>query len=64
MIFGITSGKRHFVRDFHYDLPDDMFVTICRHIKKYMVFGMTKILNKQGVRNESCPVDRNGQQYC
>ncbi len=46
-------GKRHFAPTFHYDLPEEMFVTISRHTKTYMIFGMTKILNKQGVRNES-----------
>jgi hypothetical protein len=37
------SGKRHFAPTFHYDLPEEMFVTISRHIKTYMIFGMTNI---------------------
>ncbi len=28
-----SLGKRHYVRAFHYDLPEEMFVSICRHIK-------------------------------
>jgi hypothetical protein len=63
IFFLLLLGKRHFVLTFHYGLPEEMFVTISRHIKTCIIFRMTKVLNKQGVRNESCPIDRNGQQY-
>jgi hypothetical protein len=44
----LIKGKRHFAPTFHYGFPEEIFVTISRHSKIYIIVGMTKILKKQG----------------
>jgi hypothetical protein len=45
---------------FFYGLPEEMFVSISRHIKN--IHGVRKD-KKQGVRDENYLVDRNEQHY-
>jgi hypothetical protein len=56
----LKAGKRHFAPNFHYGLPEKMFVSISRHIKNIHGVWNDK---KQGVRDENYLLDRNEQHY-
>ncbi len=52
--------ERDITYKFFYGLPEEMFVSISRHIKNIHVVRKDK---KQGVRDENYLVDRNEQHY-